>query len=150
MRVIVIGTRGSLLALAQTRWVVERLKENWPEVEFRTKTITNRSEDPAAGLQDALREREIDIALHALRDLPPSQADGLHLTAVTRRVDPREAFVGRTAKRLEDLPKGAVWGLLRCAARPSFWPTAQTWWCARSKATWTTSSRLWAPASTTP
>lgn len=110
MRVIVIGTRGSLLALAQTRWVVERLKENWPEVEFRTKTITNRSEDPAAGLQDALRKREIDIALHALRDLPPAQADGLHLTAVTRRVDPREAFVGRNAKRLEDLPDGAVVG----------------------------------------
>jgi hydroxymethylbilane synthase len=114
MRVIVIGTRGSLLAQAQTRWVMERLKENWPETEFKIKTITSKSgaseEAVARDLQKALATRQIDIGLYSLKHLPLEAAPGLQLVAVPRRSDPREAFLGRAVRRLNDLPEGAVVG----------------------------------------
>lgn len=114
MRVIVIGARASLLAQAQTRWVVERLKENWPEAEFRIRTVQskNATESSAArALQEALSKREVDIAVHSLKHLPTQETPGTGLVAVPKRVEPREALVGRTAKKLEDLPRGAVLGV---------------------------------------
>lgn len=114
MRVIVIGARASLLAQAQTRWVVERLKENWPEAEFKIRTVQskNAAESSAArALQEALSKREIDIAVHSLKHLPTQETPGIRLVAVPKRVEPREALVGRTAKKLEDLPGGAVVGV---------------------------------------
>ncbi|RIH82734.1 hydroxymethylbilane synthase [Calidithermus roseus] len=112
MRVIVIGTRGSLLAQAQTRYVVELLKENWPEAEFKVRTVQAKvgQDATAAELRQALQNRQIDIALHSMKYLPADTPEDLHLVAVTRRMEPREAFLGRSAKRLEDLPKGAVVG----------------------------------------
>ncbi len=117
MRVIVIGTRGSLLALTQTRWAVARLKENWPEAELKIKTITTRGDrgaDPreqnifVGELEDALRSGEIDIAVHSLKDLPTTQPEGLMIAGVPRRVDPRDAFVGRNGVlKMNDLPRGA-------------------------------------------
>jgi len=117
MRVIVVGTRGSLLALTQTRWTVERLKENWPETEFKIKTIQtkgDRGADPreqnifVGELEDALRRGEIDIAVHSLKDLPTTQPEGLQIAGVPRRVDPRDVFVGRNGVvKLADLPSGA-------------------------------------------
>jgi len=114
MRVIVIGARASLLAQAQTRWVVERLKENWPETEFKIRTVQskNASESSAAeALRQALARREVDIAVYSLKHLPTQEVPGINLVAVPKRVEPREALVGRTAKRLEDLPKGATVGV---------------------------------------
>lgn len=114
MRVIVIGARASLLAQAQTRWVVERLKENWPEAEFKIRTVQskNAAESSAArALQEALSKREVDIAVHSLKHLPTQETPGIRLVAVPKRVEPREALVGRTAKKLEDLPGGAVVGV---------------------------------------
>jgi hydroxymethylbilane synthase len=117
MRVIVVGTRGSLLALTQTRWAVERLKENWPDTEFKIKTIQtkgDRGADPreqnifVGELEDALRRGDIDIAVHSLKDLPTTQPEGLEIAGVPRRVDPRDVFVGRnSADKLADLPRGA-------------------------------------------
>jgi len=114
MRVIVIGARASLLAQAQTRWVVERLKENWPETEFKIRTVQskNASESSAAeALRQALARREVDIAVYSLKHLPTQEVPGINLVAVPKRVEPREALVGRTAKRLEELPKGATVGV---------------------------------------
>ncbi len=119
MRVLVVGTRGSALALAQTRWVVERLKEAWPEAEFKVRTIRTRGDQGASPreeaifvkeLQEALLAREIDIAVHSLKDLPTETPGGLKLAAIPRRQDPRDAFLGRVHKRLQDLPKGALVG----------------------------------------
>ncbi|HGY08922.1 MAG TPA: hydroxymethylbilane synthase [Oceanithermus profundus] len=117
MRVIVVGTRGSLLALTQTRWAVERLKENWPETEFKIKTIQTKGDQGAdpreqnifvGELEEALLRGEIDIAVHSLKDLPTTQPEGLVIAGVPRRVDPRDAFIGRNSvARLDDLPKGA-------------------------------------------
>ncbi len=117
MRAVVVGTRGSQLALAQTRWVVERLKEQWSETEFTVRTVAtsgDRGADPrergifVKELEQALLDGVIDIAVHSLKDLPTRQPDGLYIASVPRRVDPRDALVGRNAvKRLDQLPKGA-------------------------------------------
>lgn len=106
MRVITIGTRGSLLALAQTRSIVEQLKEHWPEVEFKTRTL--KPGQSAADLEASLAARQMDVVVRSLRDLAPEANPGLKVAAVTRRVDPREVFVGRTAKKLETLAAGSV------------------------------------------
>ncbi len=113
MRVIVIGTRASLLAQAQTRWVVERLTENWPEAEFKVRTLPNKTSewDSSKALQEALARCEVDIAVHSLKHLPTQPIESIKLAAVPKRLEPREALVGRSAKRLEDLAKGAVVGI---------------------------------------
>ncbi|MDX2007331.1 MAG: hydroxymethylbilane synthase [Meiothermus sp.] len=114
MRVIVIGTRASLLAQAQTRFVLASLKENWPETEFKVRTVESREGGDwaaSAALQNALANRQVDIAVHSLKHLPISETFGIKLAAVPKRLEPREAFVGRTAKRLEELPQGASVGV---------------------------------------
>jgi len=117
MRAVILGTRGSQLALTQTRWVVERLKEQWPETEFTIRTITtsgDRGADPrergifVKEIERALLEGEIDIAVHSLKDLPTKTPPGLKVASIPRRVDPRDALIGRGAyKSLKKLPKGA-------------------------------------------
>lgn len=122
MRQIVVGTRGSALALAQTRWVVARLKEEWPETEFRIQTIQTRGDIETgvlkgnkgfftSELEQALLERRIDIAVHSLKDLPTEMPEGLDLASIPRRVDARDALIGRAGmKSLQDLPPGATVG----------------------------------------
>lgn len=114
MRVIVIGTRASLLAQAQTRFVLASLKENWPETEFKVRTVEAREGGDwaaSAALQNALANRQVDIAVHSLKHLPIAETFGIKLAAVPKRLEPREAFVGRTAKRLEELLQGASVGV---------------------------------------
>lgn len=124
MRSITVGTRGSTLALAQTRWVVARLKEEWPDTEFRIQTITTKGDRDRAALsslaakgdkgfwvkeiEDALLQSRIDIAVHSLKDLPTAQPEELEIASIPKRVDARDALVGKEGfKRLADLPQGA-------------------------------------------
>jgi hydroxymethylbilane synthase len=124
MRSITVGTRGSTLALAQTRWVVARLKEEWPETDFRIQTIStkgDRSQESLSSLaekgnkgfwvkeiEDALLSSKIDIAVHSLKDLPTAQPDGLEVASIPQRVDARDVLIGKEGmKRLADLPQGA-------------------------------------------
>lgn len=124
MRSITVGTRGSTLALAQTRWVVARLKEEWPDTEFRIQTITTKGDRDRAALsslaakgdkgfwvkeiEDALLQSRIDIAVHSLKDLPTAQPEELEIASIPKRVDARDALVGKEGfKHLADLPQGA-------------------------------------------
>ncbi|WP_216324837.1 hydroxymethylbilane synthase [Deinococcus aestuarii] len=124
MRTVTIGTRGSNLALAQTRWVVARLKEEWPETDFRIQTIStggdrNRGSLEAMAqkgdkgfwvkeIEEALLTGRIDIAVHSLKDLPTEQPEGLEVSSIPKRVDARDVLIGREGmKRLADLPPGA-------------------------------------------
>ncbi|ADY25359.1 Porphobilinogen deaminase [Deinococcus proteolyticus MRP] len=124
MRTVTVGTRGSTLALSQTRWVVERLKEQWPETEFRIQTITTKGDKNRASLQsmakagdkgfwikeiqDALLAKSIDIAVHSLKDLPTEQTEGLDIASIPKRADARDVLVGAEGfKSLADLPQGA-------------------------------------------
>lgn len=124
MRSITVGTRGSTLALAQTRWVVARLKEEWPDTEFRIQTISTTGDRDRAALstlaakgdkgfwvkeiEDALLQNRIDIAVHSLKDLPTTQPEELEIASIPKRVDARDVLVGKEGfKRVAELPQGA-------------------------------------------
>lgn len=111
---IVIGTRGSRLALIQTESVIRRLRAVFPSADIQTRIITTRgdkSAKPVLGegvfakeLQDAITAGEIDAAVHSLKDLPAAGAPGTVIAAIPERADPRDALVGG---KLDELPKGA-------------------------------------------
>lgn len=114
-----IGTRASLLARTQTDWVVERLREQG--VECVVETIGTRGDAhrdvPIAAiggdgvfvreLEQALLDGRIDAAVHSLKDMPTAETATLTLAAVPPRATPFDAFVGRVAARVEELPAGS-------------------------------------------
>jgi hydroxymethylbilane synthase len=61
-------------------------------------------------IEEALIDRRIDCAVHSMKDVPAELPPGLCIAAVPEREDPRDAFLSHQARRLEDLPKGAVLG----------------------------------------
>ena len=121
-----IGTRGSALALAQAHETRARLMaaHSLPEEAFEVVVISTSgdriqdrplSEAGGKGLftkeiEEALLDRRIDIAVHSSKDMPTVLPDGLELSAFLEREDVRDAFIGRGAPRLQDLPDGAVVG----------------------------------------
>src|SRR6478672_8943512 len=114
-----LGTRASLLAMTQSRWVAERLSVALDrEVELVEVTTTgDRDDTPLAqlggtgvfvsALRDALLAGRIDVAVHSLKDLPTGAADGLALAAVPLREDPRDVVVARDGLTLGELPPGS-------------------------------------------
>ena len=106
---VTVGTRGSTLALAQTQWVVARLKEEWPDTDFRIQTISTKGDRNRGSLEamaqkgdkgfwvkeieDALLQKRIDIAVHSLKDLPTEQPEGLEVSSIPRRVDARLSLI---------------------------------------------------------
>lgn len=99
-----VGTRGSRLALTQTRWLVERLERAVPGSEWELARITTQGDRTKTALrgdgafvkeiQRALAEGRIDLAVHSLKDLPTEPVEGLMLAAIPERADPRDALVG--------------------------------------------------------
>jgi hydroxymethylbilane synthase len=99
MKKIILGTRGSELARAQTNLVIERLGWARPELEIECKIIKTRGDDPTASadqragrkglfsgeLERALLEHEIDLAVHSAKDLPSSLTTGTQIGAVLER-----------------------------------------------------------------
>ena len=117
-----IGTRGSALALTQSRWVAGRLEElGWNvSLEIIRTAGDSMSEIPTGEIdvkglfvteiERALAAGKVDLAVHSMKDLPPEMLDGLKLAAVPKREDPRDVLIGRTARELGALPEGAVVG----------------------------------------
>lgn len=119
-----IGTRGSPLALAQVREVQARLEAaHGPgalEFEIKVyKTTGDRIQDrllsEAGGkglftkeLEEALLAREIDIAVHSMKDMPTVLPEGLAIRCILPREDVRDAFISLTATSFDALPAGAV------------------------------------------
>lgn len=116
-----IGTRGSPLAMAQARYVAERIaRAGCRAVLCPIRTEGDRSAAPLSSLsgkgifvkeiEAALERGEVDIAVHSLKDLPEPLAPQFMLGAVPRRADPRDALVSRAGVKLGDLMSGAVVG----------------------------------------
>jgi hydroxymethylbilane synthase len=129
--VIRLGTRGSALALAQARWVAERLPDEVEIVPIRTSGDERARGVPELAdksrfvkeIEDALLRGDIDLAVHSAKDVPADLAPGLIVHPLPERADPRDALCG--AVSLDDLPEGAVVGTsslrrqaLLLAARP--------------------------------
>jgi hydroxymethylbilane synthase len=108
--VIKLGTRGSALALAQARWVAERL----PDAELVPITTAGDrgSHDDKSRfvkeIEEALLAGEIDLAVHSAKDVPAELPEGLAIVGVPERADPLDALCGAGA--LEELREGAVVG----------------------------------------
>ena len=129
-----VGTRGSALALAQAALVRAGLGSESELVPMRTEGDRLAEAKLAAvggkglfvrEIEDALLRREIDVAVHSLKDLPAEPPAGLALVAFLPREDPRDVLVGNRAVSLEGLAPGAVLGTssprrraLVLAARP--------------------------------
>lgn len=102
-----IGSREGLLAVAQTKLVIEQLKANYPDLSFELVTlkttgdkILDKTLDKIGGkglfvkeLDQALLDGRIDMAVHSMKDLPMEISDDLPVAAVPKRGDPRDVIV---------------------------------------------------------
>ncbi|MDY8108423.1 hydroxymethylbilane synthase [Fulvimarina sp. 2208YS6-2-32] len=125
-RIFKIGTRGSPLALAQASEVRARLiaAHGLSEADFAIEVISTAgdrildrplSEVGGKGLftkeiEAALLDGRIDLAVHSSKDMATAIPDGLHISAFLEREDVRDAFIGRDARTIADLPEGATVG----------------------------------------
>lgn len=121
---IVIGTRGSALALTQTEQMKAMLLGSFPDTGIAVRiiktsadkdTITSIRSGSAVGvfvkeLEQALLCGEIDIAVHSMKDVPTNIAAGLQIVAIPEREDARDAFISHAAKNLLELPPGSLVG----------------------------------------
>lgn len=122
---IVLGSRGSDLALAQARLVEQALRVARPELEVVTKIIRTSGDERAksailadrkAGrkglftreIENALLARQIDLAVHSAKDLPSERLDDLEVGAALPRANPEDILVTRTGGGLTTLPVGGV------------------------------------------
>src|SRR5271170_6285649 len=113
---LIIGSRGSQLALWQAHWIQARLEKLGKESRIEIiKTTGDKITDVALSqvgskglftkeIEEALLAGSIDLAVHSLKDMPTDLPEGLTLAAIPEREDPRDALIGRA---LEDLPPGA-------------------------------------------
>jgi hydroxymethylbilane synthase len=114
-----LGTRASVLATIQSRWVGDRLADALGrEVELvEITTLGDRDPQPMAqlggtgvfvsALRDALLDDRVDVAVHSLKDLPTQPAAGIAMAAVPLREDPRDVVVARDQLTLGELPVGS-------------------------------------------
>jgi hydroxymethylbilane synthase len=100
-----VGTRGSALALAQARWVGERLGSGFELVTIDASGPVGDKSRWVSQLERALLAGEIDVAVHSAKDVPAELAEGLSLVAIPAREDPRDAICG--APGLGELAAGA-------------------------------------------
>lgn len=120
-KTLVIGTRGSKLALWQAHWVKAELERISPGIQVSLnviKTTGDKITDVALAkvggkglfvkeIEEALVAGEADLAVHSMKDVPTELPAELHLKAVCRRESPGDALISRDAKKFHELPEGA-------------------------------------------
>jgi hydroxymethylbilane synthase len=121
---LVYATRRSALALAQCRAFVARLKAAHPDLELVEEQVVTTgdkiqdrplSEVGGKGLfvkeiEEALLDKRADIAVHSIKDVPATLPEGLAITCIPLREDPRDVLVAPRYGKLADLPQGAKVG----------------------------------------
>ncbi len=120
--IIVIGTRGSNLALYQAHAVKSALEELDPECRFELRIIKTQGDKNlktplsqigdkglfTKELENELYRGSIDLAVHSLKDLPTQMPEGLCLAAVLQRAEVRDALVSASGRKLHELSDGTV------------------------------------------
>jgi hydroxymethylbilane synthase len=121
MNRIVIGTRGSLLARWQARFVADALREAYPDLVLEEKVVVTEGDRLSSGplwnaggkglwvkeIEADLLAGRIDLAVHSMKDVPGELAPGLVIAAVPKRADVRDALVSRDGANLDRLPSSA-------------------------------------------
>lgn len=121
---VVIGSRGSLLAMTQTEWVKDHIKFFRPDLDFHIKKIVTTGDkitDVALAkiggkglftkeIENELLAGIIDLAIHSMKDMPTAMPEGLKIGCVPLREDARDVIVSRDNMKFAQLPEGAVIG----------------------------------------
>lgn len=119
----ILGTRGSQLSLAQTRWVVSELQKKNPDSEYEIQTITTKGDTDARPLftinqkgifekeiDKAVAEHQVDFAVHSLKDVPSILPDDLILGCVPLREPFNDIFISKNNHTLDTIPNGSIIG----------------------------------------
>jgi|SRR5579875_228902 len=124
MRKIIVGSRRSKLALTQTNWVIDQLKKLDPRFEFEIKEIVTKGDQVldvtlakvggkglfVKEIEQAMLNKEIDMAVHSMKDMPAVLPKGLTIGCIPVREDHRDALISRGGVKLADLTPGAIIG----------------------------------------
>ncbi len=118
-----IGTRGSQLSIAQTNWVIDELKKVNPDAEYEIKTIKTKGDTDARPLftinqkgifekeiDRAVAQKEVDFAVHSLKDVPSDLAEDLTLACIPKREAVNDVLISKDNSTLESLKENAVVG----------------------------------------
>ena len=121
---IVIGSRGSQLALWQANWVKSELERLHDNVDIDIRIIATSGDIiqdvPLAKIggkglfvkeiEEALLANEIDLAVHSMKDVPMELPTELGISVITKRENPLDALISKNGEKLADLPQGATIG----------------------------------------
>ena len=121
---IVIGSRGSQLALWQANWVKAELERLHSNVDINIRVITTSGDKiqdvPLAKIggkglfvkeiEEALLAKEVDLAVHSMKDVPMEIPAELVVSVITKRESPLDALISKNGERLVNLPQGATIG----------------------------------------
>jgi hydroxymethylbilane synthase len=121
---IKIGTRGSLLATTQSTWVKNQIESQHPQTTVELVKIVTKGDKildvPLAKvggkglfvkeIEEALLRKDVDLAVHSMKDVPSELPDELHLGIIPLRENPFDAFISNTCSSLNELPQGAKVG----------------------------------------
>jgi hydroxymethylbilane synthase len=121
---IKIGTRSSLLATTQSTWVRKQIEAEHPGVTVELVKIVTKGDKildvPLAKvggkglfvkeIEEALLRKEVDLAVHSMKDVPSELPEELHLGIIPPRENPHDAFIATRYARFSDLPEGAIVG----------------------------------------
>jgi len=121
---LVIGSRGSQLALWQANWVKSELERLHSNVDINIRVITTSGDNiqdvPLAKIggkglfvkeiEEALLANEIDLAVHSMKDVPMELPTELGISVITKRENPLDALISKNGEKLADLPQGATIG----------------------------------------
>ena len=118
-----IGTRGSQLSLAQTRWVIDELRKTNPHSEYQIKTIKTQGDTDSRPLftidqkgifekeiDKAVAQKEVDFAVHSLKDVPTDLDGNLVLACIPKRESINDVLISADGSSLESIKSGAVIG----------------------------------------
>lgn len=122
-KIVKVGSRQSQLALVQTELVISQLKEHFPQWDFELITVKTTGDkflnsnmyELGKGafvkeIEEALLSGAIDMAVHSLKDVPHELPEGLAISAITLREDPRDVFISADDRRFFELDAGAKIG----------------------------------------
>ncbi|MFZ5775540.1 MAG: hydroxymethylbilane synthase [Thermodesulfobacteriota bacterium] len=123
-KLIRIGTRASLLALAQSSWIKGRIEARYPDTTVELVKIVTKGDKildvPLAKvggkglfvkeIEEAMLRGEVDIAVHSMKDVPAELPEGLFIGIITQRENPYDAFISNRHDTCRSLPEGATVG----------------------------------------
>ncbi len=118
-----VGARGSKLSMAQTNWVISELKKENSDSEYEIKPITTKGDTDTRPLftieqkgifekeiDKAVAEKEIDFAVHSLKDVPSKLADNLIIASIPKREKVNDVFISSNGSSLDEIKAGSIIG----------------------------------------